>query len=156
MKVPPIRYCFPILLFYFIGYYSCAVAPRQDSNRTQIVKTATRLINTPYRYGGNSPKGFDCSGFTQYVYQNAAGIKLARSADQQSKGGKKLALKNCKPGDLVFFKNKGRIDHVGIIHRISGSDIWMIHASSSRGVVSEEITQSPYWGSRIYSYKSYN
>ena len=75
-----------------------------------------RYLNSPYLWGGKSPFGIDCSGFTQMVYR-INGLKLKRDASQQAKQGKKIKLiKNSKAGDLAFFKNsKGVITHVGII-----------------------------------------
>jgi hypothetical protein len=77
--------------------------------------TAQKYLNAPYQWGGKSPFGIDCSGFTQMVFK-INGHKLLRDADQQSKQGKSVALTDVRPGDLAFFKNKeNKVSHVGIL-----------------------------------------
>lgn len=93
----------------------------------EFVKTiASKYLNAPYLWGGKSPFGIDCSGFTQVVYK-IAGYKLLRDAWQQSTQGKPIGkISEAKPGDLAFFINKdGKITHTGIY---LGSDK-IIHAS---------------------------
>jgi cell wall-associated NlpC family hydrolase len=76
----------------------------------KVVKYAKRLIGTPYVYGGSSPGGFDCSGFTSYVYRHFH-LSIARTSYSQFREGMRVARKSLKPGDLVFFHGVG---HVGI------------------------------------------
>lgn len=93
----------------------------------EYVKTiALKFLNAPYLWGGKSPFGIDCSGFTQIVYK-IAGFKLLRDAWQQSTQGKPIGkISEAKPGDLAFFINKdGKITHTGIF--LGGDKI--IHAS---------------------------
>ena len=94
--------------------------------RSGIVETAYVYINAPYLWGGKSPFGIDCSGFTQMVYK-LNGITLKRDANQQAEQGETLSfIAEAQPGDLAFFDNEeGRITHVGIV--LSNSKI--IHAS---------------------------
>lgn len=87
------------------------------SSSNSIVNTANRYIGTPYVWGGTSPKGFDCSGFVQYVYaQN--GISIPRNTTAQYKSGATISQDSLQPGDLVFFKGEGGSaaapGHVGI------------------------------------------
>lgn len=87
--------------------------------------TAQKYLNAPYLWGGKSPFGIDCSGFTQMVFK-INGYKLYRDASQQVKQGRKIAFKDALPGDLAFFQSKtGAISHVGIL--LLGEKI--IHAS---------------------------
>lgn len=82
-----------------------------------LVKEAMKYIGTPYVWGGTSPLGFDCSGFTSYVYKNVLGITLPRVSYQQGQGGQAVSPDAMKPGDLVFWDNSSRnngADHVGI------------------------------------------
>lgn len=85
-----------------------------DSLRTGILDTAKKHIGDRYNYGGMGEKGFDCSGFVQFVYRKN-GITLPRSTVDQYAGGRKIDLEEARPGDLVFFKiYRHRISHVGI------------------------------------------
>ena len=103
----------------------------------EIVAYAIQFKGKPYVYGGSSPKGFDCSGFTSYVYKHF-GYTISRSASGQSSEGVKVAKKDLQPGDLVIYKNQSltRIGHVGIY--IGNNK--MIHASEPGvGVIITEI-----------------
>ena len=88
--------------------------------------TAQKYLNAPYQWGGKSPFGIDCSGFTQMVFK-INGYKLNRDASQQAKQGKVVQSKEKAAGDLAFFKNskEDKISHVGML--LSGDRI--IHAS---------------------------
>lgn len=101
-----------------------------SSLRNRIVLYSRNFLGTRYRYGGCTPSGFDCSGFTNYVF-NKFGIKLERVAADQAKQGVYVSRNNLQPGDLVFFDTDGGknyINHVGI-YLGNGK---FIHASSSR------------------------
>ena len=91
-----------------------------------LLNTAFMYLNAPYLWGGKTPFGIDCSGFTQMVYK-LNGYKLMRDASQQSKQGEALSfIEESEPGDLAFFDNEeGNIIHVGIIM----DDNYIIHAS---------------------------
>jgi hypothetical protein len=91
-----------------------------------LLNTAFMFLNAPYLWGGKTPFGVDCSGFTQMVYK-LNGYKLMRDASQQSKQGEPLSfIEESEPGDLAFFDNEeGNIIHVGIIM----DDNYIIHAS---------------------------
>ncbi len=82
----------------------------------QVPSFATRFLNIPYLWGGRSPAGVDCSGFTNIIYK-LAGIRLHRDAWQQSEQGILVSfIDEARPGDLAFFQNEeGKIIHVGII-----------------------------------------
>lgn len=99
----------------------------------QVVAYAKQFLGYPYVYGGSTPRGFDCSGFTMYVYSHF-GVKLSHAGSSQRSAGKAVSAGNMQPGDLVFFAqtSSGRISHVGIY--IGGNQF--IHASSpSTGVI---------------------
>lgn len=125
---------------------------QKKSSRTSdfsrsIVQDARSLINRPYRYGGDTKKGFDCSGLVTYVYGNH-NVSLPRRSADQARYGKSVSLNNVRRGDLIFFKSKGRINHVGIVSDTRGKFPSMIHSSSSRGVIEEDIDASTYWQKR--------
>ena len=144
-----------IYLLYSLLTADVSLFDTKDKKRKELIEYAESLLNSPYRYGGRSPKGFDCSGFTFYIFKEVLKKEIPRSSSQQAKMGKPVKLKQCQPGDLIFFANNGnRIDHVGIIQKRSKGKIWMIHASSSQGLISEEILSSSYWRPRIMGIRS--
>ena len=81
--------------------------------KNSIIENSMKFLNSPYLWGGRTPFGIDCSGFTQQVYR-LAGYQLLRDANQQAEQGKEIKLKNSKPGDLAFFGEK-KVTHVGIL-----------------------------------------
>lgn len=115
--------------------------------RQQTVIFAMRYRGVAYRYGGSTPKGFDCSGFTQFV-MSESGIKLPRTAREQARIGKRIRPLDGAAGDLLFFGTRGRITHVGLIINNPGQPLSMVHASS-RGVVTTIIAESEYWRKRL-------
>lgn len=104
----------------FEGHYKDAVFEKK-----QLIETAIVYLNAPYLWGGKTPFGIDCSGFTQMVYK-LNGHKLYRDASQQATQGEALSfIEESVPGDLAFFDNEeGAITHVGIIMK----DNHIIHA----------------------------
>ncbi len=107
---------------------------------SSIVSTAKRYIGTPYVYGGESPKGFDCSGYLQYIFKQNNYV-IPRTADEQYKLGKKVSVNKLQAGDLVFFDTDLKeISHCGLYL----GDGQFIHASSSRGVRIDRLDNS-YW-----------
>ena len=87
-----------------------------SSEKSNLVENAMIYLNAPYLWGGRSPLGIDCSGFTQIVYR-LQGVEIPRDAYQQAEIGNTLSfIEESEPGDLAFFDNKeGKIIHVGII-----------------------------------------
>ncbi|AEG15398.1 NLP/P60 protein [Desulfofundulus kuznetsovii DSM 6115] len=112
-----------------------------DGARAVLAK-AVSLLGKPYAYGGSGPGAFDCSGFTSYVFREAAGISLPHNAAAQARLGTRVGRDDLSPGDLVFFSyyGSGGIDHVGIY---VGQDRF-IHASSSQGVKYSSLNESYY------------
>ena len=98
---------------------------QKRSKKGDLLNTALLYLNTPYLWGGKTPFGIDCSGFTQMVYK-INGYKLFRDASQQATQGEALSfIEESEPGDLAFFDNdEGNIIHVGVIMK----DNYIIHA----------------------------
>ena len=90
-----------------------APAPAGGQSSSSVVAIAMRYLGVPYVYGGSTPRGFDCSGFTQYVFAQV-GISLARSADGQYRSVTRIARSQAVAGDLVFYLGGGGAYHVGI------------------------------------------
>lgn len=110
-----------------------------------IVHTASRFHGVRYRWGGSSRSGFDCSGFTRYVFRHKAGIELPHSASAQFRKGTPVSRSELKPGDLVFFQTYRRgASHVGIY--IGNGKF--IHASSARGRVRVDSLDEGYYRQR--------
>jgi len=110
---------------------------------------ASNYIGTRYRYTGVNPaSGFDCSGFVHFVYKEH-GVDLSRSSSSQSSHGLRTPVGSAQPGDLLFFGVKGKIHHVGIVLKNSGDELIMIHSSTSRGVIIENVWESAYWRKRL-------
>jgi hypothetical protein len=107
--------------FIFDGMKVCGLKPKSE-----IIKTAFMYLNAPYLWGGKTPFGIDCSGFTQMVYK-LNGYRLFRDASQQASQGVPLSfIEESEPGDLAFFDNEeGNIIHVGILMENN----YIIHAS---------------------------
>ena len=119
-----------------------ANAPGTNSD---VVRSAYAYRGVPYHWGGTSRSGFDCSGFTSYVYRNK-GVALPHSASGQFGEGRKVSSGSMKPGDLVFFHTTRRgISHVGIY---AGKGKF-VHASSGGGHVRVDTLNSGYYKSRL-------
>lgn len=111
-----------------------------------LLKDAEKYLGTPYKYGGNTSSGFDCSGFTAKVFSEND-LQLPRRSIDQSTTGKKIDVRSAKPGDLLFFATSGgsKVSHVGIVHDIgSDGEIKFIHASTSKGVTISSLNEK-YW-----------
>jgi probable lipoprotein NlpC len=112
----------------------------------EILEDAENYLGVPYKFGGNTSSGFDCSGFTVKVFDEN-GTKLPRRSEDQSNTGKEISIREARSGDLVFFATSGgsRVTHVGIVHDIGNSgEVKFIHASSSKGVVISSLNEK-YW-----------
>lgn len=118
---------------------------------TQILKLANQSMGIPYKYGGNTIEGFDCSGFVSYIY-NAIGINLTRKSSLMYFEQDTTKVKEPVPGDLVFFKNTfiPDISHMGIY--IGNNEF--IHAGST-GIAIGNVT-TKYWSERFVAYKRLN
>lgn len=86
----------------------------KKGKRNAIVVNAKKYVGKPYRSGGSTPKGFDCSGYTSYVYKKTLNKKIGRTTHAQNKKGKYVKLSKLKPGDIVFWGSKSSPYHVGI------------------------------------------
>jgi cell wall-associated NlpC family hydrolase len=107
------------------------ITTSDDARGQQVIEYAKKFLGTKYVYGGNSPEeGFDCSGFTKYVYRHFD-VSLDRTAAEQATQGKKVSRDNLKTGDLIFFDTDGGYNHINHVGIYIGNGKF-IHASSPR------------------------
>jgi hypothetical protein len=126
-----------------------------DDIRNNIIQEGKKHIGVPYKWAGNNPDGFDCSGFTVYLLNKEASKELPRRAQDQYKAAKKVKRKDAKPGDFVFFDNGSGISHVGIIILNEKNTLQMIHSSTSIGISIVDIEQSEYWSKRLAGFGTF-
>lgn len=119
-----------------------------------MIQYAQTFVGTPYVWGGQSALGFDCSGFTSFVFLNQ-GKKIPRVSRDQYASSLKLDPAEACMGDLVFFGQQGVVSHVGILVNELGKPKRMIHSSSSKGVMFQDIDNSKYYSSRVIGYGRY-
>ena len=139
--------------FFFSAKDSEKASPQavtQSDPIEEILKEAKGLVGTPYRGGGRTPEGFDCSGFVGHLFRSQ-NIQLPRSSKGMAKAGKSVAEGEWQAGDLLFFQgsnlNDPAIGHVGIVYEKKGERIYMVHASN-RGVVIDDVTNMTYYQKR--------
>jgi len=136
-----------------IGDWSASNSQALKAQESMIT-FAEKLKGTPYVWGGASTSGFDCSGFTSYVYREFGKLIPRVSADQYARSIKIDAKEACI-GDLVFFGIDGKVSHVGILVNQPGEPKKMIHASSNKGVMFQSIDNSKYYTSRLIGFGRY-
>ncbi len=119
-----------------------------DKEANSVVKAAYKFLGTPYKYGGTTKSGLDCSGLVINAF-DAAGIKMPRISREQANEGKEIRLRDVREGDLVFFKTSGSgISHVGIVEKVKNGEVFFIHSSTSKGVIVSSIEET-YWNKRF-------
>jgi len=114
----------------------------------EILDYAFRFRGVPYRSGSSSPRGFDCSGFTSYVFKRF-GVNLTRSSRGQYGEGVRVKRDDLQPGDLVFFNGRARgrgVGHVGIVTQVNDNDnsFKFIHAACSKGITVSHSNEAYY------------
>ncbi|CAM1360729.1 Cell wall-associated hydrolase, NlpC family [Tenacibaculum sediminilitoris] len=112
----------------------------------KIVWTAVTYKGVPYRFGGMSKRGMDCSGliFTSFKQRN---VPIARSSHEMYRQGERIPLREVQRGDLLFFKTsrrRGRINHVGLVTSVDNGDVRFIHSTTSQGVIVTSLHEH-YW-----------
>jgi cell wall-associated NlpC family hydrolase len=116
-----------------------------DALASELVVRALALVDAPYRYGGRTPAGFDCSGFVGFVFGESAGLALPRRSEDIGRIGDSINKSDLLAGDLVFFNTLGRrLSHVGIY--IGEGNF--VHAPARGGRVRVERMTDPYWVAR--------
>jgi len=132
-----------LLLIGIILFASCSASRKARTTKIEsVINIAGSYVGTPYRYGGLSRSGMDCSGLLYLSFQSA-GIQIPRTSREQSKFGKRVSMEELRPGDLVFFaakKRKRKVSHAGLVTQVNGNrSVKFIHSSTSLGVVESEL-----------------
>ena len=144
-----IAVCWACALVLAFSTSAALAAPQDDvpeaSVGTQVVDFAEQYVGTPYRFGGASPSGFDCTGFVMYVYSHF-GVSLPHTEAGQLAGGPRVSADHLQPGDVLVFANTYRsgLSHTGIY--VGGGQF--VHAANERhGVMVSAL--DGYWGPRL-------
>ncbi|MEM6641939.1 MAG: C40 family peptidase [Bacteroidota bacterium] len=142
---------FLFLMFFSLTFHFSEAQSKKKKQRAKqiemVVAEGRSYLGTPYKWGGASKSGIDCSGLIQNAY-GAIGIALPRVSQDQSKEGKKKNWEHLRKGDLVYFKFKQKGSkkwyHSGMITSVEDGRILFIHASSSRGVIESNLLSDYY------------
>ena len=119
---------------------ACATAPERSA-ADRAASSAAKMVGKPYKFGGASPAGFDCSGLVQFGYQQA-GVALPHNTAQQRRISQRVKLAELRRGDLLFFDQEGKKhSHVGIYL----GERRFVHAPSSGKHVRNDSLDNPYW-----------
>jgi len=149
-----------LILFYLGLIFFVAILSSCSSNRvayqqpmktgveSAVVATAQNYVGSRYRFGATGPRQFDCSGFVYYVHLKH-NLDPGRTTTAQAQSGSRIKPAQAQPGDLLFFGKGRKMQHVGIVVSNNGRSLQMIHASTSRGVVIEDVYASDYWSGRL-------
>ena len=151
-----------ILFSIILLLFGCGTVQKRDVVNHQSTKVTKQLSSqqqvkqklyaqhknwkaTPYKLGGLSKRGIDCSGFVQVTFKSRFGVELPRDTNHQSKIGSRIPQKKLKAGDLVFFKTKPGVRHVGIFLE----NRRFLHASTSKGVMISSL-DNVYWSKKYW------
>lgn len=111
----------------------------------QLVNDASDKVGLPYRLGGTTKAGYDCSGLVYSTFKDHD-ISLPRTSIEMSKKGEKINRDDAKKGDLIFFKTNGKsiINHVGLIVEVLDDEIKFVHSSTQLGVIISSTKEAYY------------
>ena len=123
-----------------VSFHTTSLSASEQHTLSKLTSAYKDWQGTPYRFGGNSRTGIDCSAFTQQIYRSVYDRNLPRTTASQHSLGSTIKIQQLKPGDLVFFKPEGKGRHVGIYL----SNGRFMHASTSVGVTISSLT-NPWW-----------
>lgn len=122
-----------------------------NSTVDNVISVGKTFLGIPYRWGGTSENGFDCSGFIKHIF-DWFGIQLPRTSREMASYGAYVSKDELQKGDLIFFSGRnmrsGVIGHIGIVVEVTSEAIKMMHSSSSQGVHIEDLNQSEYFKKR--------
>jgi cell wall-associated NlpC family hydrolase len=141
------RFVLALLVATLAGCAGAPEAPERpavranDETARKALEYAREMVGKPYKYAGNTPAGFDCSGLVNYSY-GKAGLRLPRDTRSQRQMSVAIAVRNLRPGDLLFFDQEGKkASHVGLYI----GDGRFVHAPSSGGKVRVDSMKADFW-----------
>jgi probable lipoprotein NlpC len=117
-----------------------------NSRASRVVEAAREKTGSPYKFGGKTASGYDCSGLV-FVSFEEVGMRLPRTSSEQATVGKEIALENVRPGDLVFFATKkgdSKISHVGIVTEIKEKEVVLFIHAANTGVQEDNLYSKYY------------
>lgn len=123
----------------------------EQTVREQFERLFSKWQGIPYRLGGDSYSGIDCSAFVQVAYRDVRAQSLPRTTRQQVKVGDEISYADAQVGDLVFFKTGVKVYHVGVYM----GNMQFMHASTSKGVIISRL-DNPYWASKYWHIRRVN
>lgn len=136
-----------VIIVFIIFRFSTQGNDKTSSNKIdKLLKAANSYKGVPYKYGGTTKRGMDCSGLVNRSFKEIE-IQLPRSSKAMSAKGKEIALVDVRVGDLLFFdiaRLKGEINHVGLVTSILNDEIFFMHSTTSKGVITSSMNES-YW-----------
>lgn len=127
-------------------YLSSTKVKKASASNSSVISYGAKFVGTPYVWGGTTPRGFDCSGFTSYVYKNVTGKSLPRTSGAQYAASQKISKSQLQAGDLIFFSvGSSRITHVALY----AGNGQLLHAAGNRVQYQSLYT---YWDNYIVGY----
>ena len=145
------NYDFLVVTFMILLAMSSCGSKMSKREKTEVVIAKARsYTGTPYKWGGTTNKGMDCSGLLLKSF-GAIELNIPRTSAEQRKTGNRVNKNEIKKGDLVFFatsKKKRKVTHVGLVTNVQGGKVTFIHSSTSKGVT-ESSLQNAYWEKRF-------
>ena len=144
VKYSPKLFALVLLLLVFV--LGCAGGMSRTNKVNTIIQTARSYTGTPYKFGGTTRAGIDCSALLYHSF-NSVNIKLPRVSEDQSKRGVKVKRNDLNVGDMVFFatgKKKRQVTHAGIVTAVRGKEVRFIHSSTSLGVTESNLSSAYY------------
>lgn len=131
--------------------FSRSLSVNEQKVRNQFERLYSDWRGVPYRLGGDSYSGIDCSAFVQVAYRDVRAQSLPRTTRQQVKVGDEVSYADAQVGDLVFFKTAAKVYHVGVYM----GNMQFMHASTSKGVIISRL-DNPYWASKYWHIRRVN
>jgi len=139
-----------LILMLVAAFTNCGTKLSKREKTAVVIAKARSYTGTPYKWGGTTSKGMDCSGLLLNSFK-AIDYKIPRTSAEQKKIGARVSKNEIAKGDLIFFatsKKKRKVTHVGLVTSVKGGDVIFIHASSSKGVTESRLSNS-YWKKRF-------